>query len=368
MALSSVVLTGAAAAEALPSDIISASGTSLVLNGSTYRFAGVDAYELGTEWGVNAGCGAEVSIAQLDQLFASLPPNSLVRFWAFQGTIATNVVTHQLDWGPLDRVFAAATAYHQRLIPVITDQGGTCDGGHWQDPAWYEGGFTQVFDDQSPGQGTTPLSYWVYLQDIVNRYKSSPALGMWEPISEAEASTCPAQYQPSNCSGHQTCPYETAAARALRHFFDTVGGEIHALDPDHLVESGLLGGGQCGTQGSDYRYVSASPGIDVLSYHDYYGRARVGGDRWNGLAVRFSQAVAVGKPIIGGEVGLLAGTAPGCLSDAARNAALAGKEAAQFKAGSSGVLVWDWVPAITQPCSYDVGPTDPILLPSGSVG
>ena len=65
------------------------------------------------------------------------------------------------------------------------------------------------------GTGLTPLSYWTYLQDIVNRYKSSPALGMWEPISEAEASTCPAQYQPTNCSGHQTCPNETAAAASL---------------------------------------------------------------------------------------------------------------------------------------------------------
>ena len=94
------------------------------------------------------------------------------------------------------------------------------------------------------------------------------------------------------------------AASALRYFFDTVGAEIHALDPKHLVESGLLGGGQCGTQGSDYQYVSASPGIDVLSYHDYYGPAALGGDQWNGLAVRFAQMAALGKPIIAGEVGL----------------------------------------------------------------
>jgi hypothetical protein len=67
---------------------------------------------------------------------------------------------------------------------------------------------------------------------------------MWEPISETEASTCPPQYQPLNCSGHQTCPNEAVAAAALRHFFDTVGGEVHALDRQHLVESGLLGGGQ----------------------------------------------------------------------------------------------------------------------------
>ena len=111
-------------------------------------FTGVDAYEIGTEWGVNTGCGTEVPVAQLDQLFASLPPNSLVRFWAFQGSMATNVVTHQLDWAPLDRVFAEATLHHQRLIPVITDQSGDCDGGNWKGPQWYDGGFTQVSDDE----------------------------------------------------------------------------------------------------------------------------------------------------------------------------------------------------------------------------
>jgi hypothetical protein len=220
-----------------------------------------------------------------------------------------------------------------------------------------------VYNDPATTDGTsrTPLSYWTYLQEIVNRYKDSPALGMWEPISEAEASTCPPQDEPTNCSGNQTCPDETAAAAALRHFFDVVGGEIHALDPYHLVESGLLGGGQCGTQGGDYQYVSASPGIDVLSYHDYYGTQAMGGDQWNGLAVRFQQAAALNKPIIGGEVGMQAGSAPGCLSDTDRMTAFQAKEQAQFAAGSSGLLAWDWVPNSSSSCTYDVLADDPLM-------
>ncbi len=347
-----------------PTGVIGARGGDLTLNGQIYRFTGVDAYEIATQWGTNAGCGADVSEAQLDQFFASLRPDSLVRFWAFQGTMATNVDTGQIDWAPLDRVFAAAAAYGQRLIPVLTDQGGTCDGDHWQDPSWYNGGFEQVFDDPSPTNGVnlTPLSYWNYLRAIVNRYKDSPALGMWEPISEAEASTCPPSYEPSNCSGNQTCPDEAAAAQALRSFFDVVGAEIHSLDPVHLVEDGLLGSGQCGTSGSDYQYVSASPGVDVLSYHDYYGAAEpVGGDQWNGLAVRFSQAAAVGKPIIGGEAGIIAGSGAGCESDTERATDVLNKVQSQMAAGSSGVLVWNWLPTLTQACSYDVAPGDPVL-------
>jgi hypothetical protein len=306
---------------------------------------------------------------QMNQLFASLPPNSLVRFWAFQGTIATNVNTDQLDWAPIDRVFAAAEAHHQRLIVVISGQGSGCDGSHWQDPSWYDGGFKDVFNDPTTTDGTghTPLSYWEYLQDIVSRYASSPALGMWEPMSEAEASTCPPQYEPTNCSGHQTCPDEAAAATALRYFFYTVGAEIHALDPKHLVESGLLAGGQCGTQGSDYQYVSASPGIDVLSYHDFYGSVALGGNRWNGLAVRFAQAVAVGKPIVGGEVGIRASTSSsvGCQSWASRDSTLKLKFAVQARHGSSGELAWNWVPSPQPGCSYDVGPISPTVSPEG---
>ena len=159
--------------------------------------------------------------AQIASLFSSLAPNSIVRFWAFQGDLATDPSTHEIDWAALDQVFYLAAQYHVYLIPTITDQGGTCDGSHWQDPSWYTGGYKEVFNSaaNSDGTGDTPLSYWTYLQQLVNRYKDSPALGMWEPISEAEASTCAAAYQPLNCSGHQTCPNESVAAADLISFF-----------------------------------------------------------------------------------------------------------------------------------------------------
>ncbi len=343
--------------------LITAQGQHLELDGLPYTFTGVNAYEIGTEVGVNPGCGGQESDAQLNELFSSLPPNSLVRFWAFQDAIATNVHTDQLDWGPLDRVFAAAAAHGQRLIVTLTDQGGVCDGDHWQDPSWFDGGFMDVFDSpsNSDGSGHTPLSYWQYMQDVVNRYKNSPALGMWEPISEAEASSCDGSYYPGTCWGHTSCPDEAVAAAALRHFFDVVGTEIHTLDPNHLVENGLLGGGQCGTEGTDYDFVSASPGIDVLSYHDYYSGTPMGGDQWNGIAMRIAQAAALGKPIIAGEMGLDAGTVSGCMTRAARSTEIEAKIQAQMNAGTSGVLIWDWLPAPSGPCNTDTFPGDPLM-------
>jgi mannan endo-1,4-beta-mannosidase len=344
---------------------ITAKGDSLEVGGVPTKFSGFNAYQLATDWGTNAGCGGMASTAQIDAFFGSLRPDSLVRFWAFQGTIATNVHTGRLDWQPLDNVFYAAARYHVYLIPAISDQAGTCDGHHWQDPAWYSGGFRDVYNSasDSDGSGLTPLSYWDYMNALVSRYADSPALGMWEPMSEAEASTCPASFEPTNCEGHQTCPDEAAAAAALEYFFTTVGDRIHLLDPEHLVEGGFLGGGQCGTAGADYQSVGASPGIDVLSVHDYYGAATLGGDQWNGMLERFAQAQALDKPIITGEVGIVAGEAQsGCMSLAQRAADMSAKMSAQFVAGDSGFLVWDWLTDPLGPCSYNTGPDDSSLL------
>jgi hypothetical protein len=107
--------------------------------------------------------------------------------------------------------------------------------------------------------------------------------------------------------------------------------------------------------------VSASPGIDVLSVHDYYGGDALGGDRYNGLAVRFVQAAALDKPIITAEAGIVAGKSPGCETLTQRATAMAAKKKAEFAAGSSAFLVWDWVLTPLGPCSDNTGPGDPLM-------
>jgi mannan endo-1,4-beta-mannosidase len=365
LALAAGLLTGAArstpAGGATPW-VLGKSGTSLTLNGVKHQFVGVDAYEIATEWGTNAGCGADETNSQLNHFFASLPPNSLVRIWAFQGSMATNVTTGQLDWQPLDRVFRAAADHDQHLIVVLGGQGEACDSPSWQDLAWYQGGFRDVQDFQtSTGVDLTPLSYWRYMQAIVRHFRNYPALAMWEPMSEAEASTCPPQFEPSNCSGNQTCPNEHAAAVALRHFFGAVGREIQRLDPSHLVESGLLGGGQCGTSYKDFQYVNESPGINVVSIHVYCVPMRtMCGNKSNGEALRFTQTAALHKPLIIGEEGMAAGAGiRGCPSFRRRAAVISDKARAEFKRGSAAILLWDWEPSEQGACTYNITSNDP---------
>ena len=113
-----------------------------------------------------------------------------------------------------------------------------------------------------------------------------------------------------------------------------------------------------------YQSVGASPGIDVLSVHDYYGSAPLGGDQWNGLAERFAQAKALNKPIITGEAGIVAGTGQsGCESLQQRAVDMSAKMAAQFADGRQcflGVGLVDSIPL--GPCNTNTGPTDSSLL------
>jgi len=274
----------------------------LTLNGRRFQFVGVDAYELATMWSINYGCGSY--IANIDSFFGSLAPNSVVRFWAFQD-FTQSKVTGGRDWTPIDRVVQAAERAHQRLILVLGDQWANCHGEQYKDASFYLGGYRTA---TPPGERET---YWRWVQDVVSRYRGSPAVGMWEPLNEAQGD-CVSVFRGD-----------------LHNFFDSVGGLIKSIDPTHLVESGLLGSGQCGVTGVDYVVAQDTPNIDVVSYHDYSDPTPVPGE----LQERLQEARQLNKPLIVGEVGF-----PGL----AQCDAMHLKVSAQFAAGVSGFLPWNW--------------------------
>lgn len=340
------------------SPFVKASGRELYLNGEKYQFTGVNAYNLGTYPGANAGCGSYVD--NVDTFFSKLRPNSVIRMWAFQGATSTNVTTKQTDWTGLDRIVNAAERNGMKLILVLGEQSGHCDDGHYKDIAWYSGGYKEVTNDY--GNGLTPLPYFDYVKQVVSRYKNSPSIAMWEPMNEPAAGTCKTG-KGYECYADLACPDEQAAAKAMRSFFDEVGGTIKSIDPNHLISSGTIGDGQCGTVYEDYKYVHESPGIDVGSFHDYQRDDQpIPGDEWNGMRKRIEQMTLVNKPLITGEVGMLAkDNDAGCISYDTRKNKMKAKLDAQFAAGVAGFIPWSYTNGNSGSCNYDIVQNDPLL-------
>jgi len=244
---------------------------------------------------------------------------------------------------------------------VFTGQAGTCDDGHWKDQAWYESGYKQAFNDDK--RGLAPLPYIDYVKSVVNHFKNSTTIAMWELVSEPESSNCATGFKGDRCYGHQSCPDEKAATNTLRKFYDDMGTVVvKGIDKNHIIESGVIGTGQCGAIFEDYGYIHQSPGIDVASYHDYNeDNSPMPGDQWNGLQKRLNLMKGINKPLIIGEVGMLGFKAPKCNSLPERADKFKAKMNAQFKAGVVGYLPWDWTRGSSPICNFDIGDNDPIM-------
>ncbi len=84
--------------------------------------------------------------------------------------------------------------------------------------------------------------------------------------------------------------------------------------------------------------------------------------------MRIDEAAELGKPIIGGEMGYAPVTGvPSCPDPTERGSELDTKVRAQVDAGSSGVLLWDWVPVRAAACNDDIVPGDHLLQTVGAV-
>jgi mannan endo-1,4-beta-mannosidase len=347
-----------AATTSPPAGQVWVSNGSLTLNGAKWRPVGFDAFQAATWWATNVGCGAQID--NLDTLMQSVPPNGLVRLNAFQA-LGVNVTTHQLDFTGIDRVVAAAARNGRKLSMILAAQDGTCDDGHWRDESWYRSGYMQAFDDLH--RGVTPLSYWNWIHAIVARYQSNTAIAMWVPVGEPEPANCQANFTGSRCWDHSTCP--TTASTTLRAFFDTIGRELHRVDPNHLVAAGLIGGGQCGSAGAEYGSDIASTGIDLATFHDYGADATAVPSI---LRYDLSLATAANKPLIVEEAGIKARDMPGCLATSTRATLLYNKLIGQLGAGAQGFAAWDWSANDPGTCDLYIRPGDPFRALYGTWG
>jgi mannan endo-1,4-beta-mannosidase len=130
--------------------------------------------------------------------------------------------------------------------------------------------------------------------EVVNRYRDNPTIMAWQLMNEAST---PADNASGACS--------TSSATTLRSFAQDMAGAVKADDQNHLLSLGTVGGGECGTRGTDYQFVYSVPGIDLCEMHDY-------GPAWepipqnpdNGLMARLAQCGALNKPLLMGETGI----------------------------------------------------------------
>jgi endo-1,4-beta-mannosidase len=336
-----VVASGALApaqaiAAAPKPQFVTASGTELRYNGAPYRFTGLNIYNAnstGSCW-YDMVSGTTLS----DSLNEISGSSEVFRAWFFQSFATVGGVR---SWTAFDHTLAAAKAHGLKVVVTLSNQWGDCESSGYRNETWYKGGYLR----REPG-GTT--SYFEFVRQVVKRYAKDPTILAWQLVNEAEVK--PARDGP--CSAK--------AAKILKAFAKDVSTAIKAIDRNHLVSLGTIGGGQCGTQGAEYQDVMSVRTIDLCEFHDYDFAATMPGDIYNGLQVRLNQCAALSKPLFVGEVGIRPSDVGGTL--AARASQLEGKLSAQFAAGIVGALAWAWDKDGSTLTDFDIGPGDPALL------
>lgn len=323
---------------------VTQSGTQLMLNGSPFKFVGINIYNannLGDCWyALNA------DPLLVDSLNA-IPTGSVVRAWFFQPFAPTDGVR---DWSAFDKTLQLAAARGIRVVATLANQWADCDGpngsaGDKKLDTWFADGYRTTVH---PG-GTVDYRSWA--AEVAARYSGDPTILAWQLMNEAEIIH-------RDGTGVESCP--AGAATTLRDFAADVSGAIKQVDPNHLISLGTIGTGQCGAQGAEYTFVHDVSTIDLCEYHDYGSPTTpIPGDQYNGLAVRIDQCNSLGKPLFIGEVGIDPSATGASLEG--RAAAFSAKRDAQFGSGVVGLLAWaldtDW----STLNDFDISPRDPLL-------
>lgn len=278
---------------------VSVSGTQLLIDGVPRQIAG---------WNMFGATGCHTWPKRypdpaLDRFFTSLPARSLTRCWGFKPQGLDN----------LRAVADRAAAAGQMLVVSLGDgvchcdekDGATAGEGSKKSTAWYTGGYR--------------TNYRPWVDRVTKELAGHPGVGAWEPLNE-----------PIGQSG-----------KTLRAFYDDVGGLIHANSPGKPVFSGQRAAYDFSDGAAGYELAHKSPGIDVLSIHEYdhdHAKSKRVISGW--WAPALAAAQAVGKPVIVGEVGI---KVPGDMGTTreARAAAMRTKIRSYFAGGAGAVFYWN---------------------------
>ena len=285
---------------------VRASGTNLVLDGSRYRFVGVNVYGLASDDEFNCGGNPDDPNEYVEEVFSVLEANHVnaVRFWAFQSFAHNNFVA-------IDRVINAARRHNIKLVMTLENHWDDCTEGGEKTGTWYA--------NPNADYGSYSLSYSEYVQSIVTRYKNENAILMWQLVNEAESGD----------------------ANALFTFARDMSTLIKSIDQNHLVSLGTIGTGQAGTNNQRYIDLHSFSTIDVVEAHDYNRDSEaLPGYPWNGdvndidtIAADLIVSQQLNKPFFIGETGISS-------SYSNRFELFRAKMDAAFANGTVGYLIW----------------------------
>lgn len=195
-------------------------GGQFTIDGKPFKYVGCNMYSLAWE-------KSETTDKMLQD--AAKEGFTVVRFWADKRTTPAK----------MQEILDACAKYGLKVIPVLAN--------HWAlKPAenpndqWYREGYKK--------------EYLPAAETMARMFKDRPEVMLWELINEPETHT-----------------FEN-----IQSFTQDVSTRLKALDPNHMVSIGTIGGvvDRFGSQISrvstaNYKKLSAIPTLDALSIHDY---------------------------------------------------------------------------------------------------
>ena len=343
---------------AFAGSFVSRSGRQLILNGSPFRFVGVNLYDAAATDRYSCNPGKMLSDAALLTTLRYLHDQAgatVLRFWAYQ-----TYTQGGTDFTGTDRVIAAAKAVGMKVVPVLEDGPGNCTNSSavvpkskYQNDTWFTAGYKVPY-------GNASLSYRDYVKVIVAHYANEPTILAWSMMNEADTSARDASGQ-----------------TVLVGFAKDIVGVIKSVDTRHLITVGTQSNGAPGASGPDFTAVYSVAGVDLAEVHDwgYWGSDQSpmpGGEGANPPAAdapacrarnapvgcSFALAAALDKPLFVGEAGIMGRTEQ---ERTTRATLLRAKMDAAFGAGAVGYLVWSVNTGITDGYDVLINDNDPLI-------
>jgi endo-1,4-beta-mannosidase len=171
--------------------------------------------------------------------------------------------------------------------------------------AWYTGGFEQ--------------NYWPQCALLVERFRDHDALFCWEVGNEMKLS----ENKP-----------------AFIAFMQTIRQRIRALDPNHMISTGMISTRHTGIDQNSAQADQLYAGFDIVSQHSY---------NESDADTQVQLAARLGKPLVIGEVGYDVRN----YSTEGRNQALVRDLEKWFGRGVAGIMQWGF-----QAQTRDIGDGD----------